>query len=130
MVSALLIMMLLNLGQGALPKDVVVVKVAFRYSTYGKADNRASFVAEFKNTGTKIVSAINWHFVFGDSIRGNVLVDEIRFRTDDKPIKPGEKRTYGKRIDYAGFADTVHGNVEIDRVEYADGTFWQRAKRD
>ncbi|MBI3654445.1 MAG: hypothetical protein HY231_25735 [Acidobacteria bacterium] len=130
MFSLLLICGLLLQGGEVQPTDVQVVKYGFRYSTYGTVDNRASFVANFKNLGKRTVTAINWQFVFFDSIRGDRVVDVISFRTDDKPIKAGSQRGYGKRIDYGALPNHIKGYAIIDRVEYADGSFWQRPKPD
>lgn len=107
---------------------MVIKDKLYSFSRYSYGNHiRGEFTAYFTNSGTKIVSAIEWNYIFYDSFRENRVVDEFTFKTTDKPIKPKQTKRFTKRSDYYQ-PDNIKACVSIKRVEYADGTVWINPK--
>lgn len=98
---------------------------AFYMSRYVRNDY-GNFTIQVKNTGTKTISAINWEYILKDSIRGGVLYDHLRFRTDDKEVRPGNTKKFSKNIEDYYTRDHITAEIRITRVEYKDGSVWVR----
>jgi hypothetical protein len=111
-----------------LTPDVQVVEISFRDPEYTRFDSRAPFSIDVKNIGNKVIRAVNWDFILIDSIRGDREYDRFRFRTDDKKIRPGEKKRLTKRIDYHQIPNYIRARAMIMRLEFEDGSFWVRGR--
>ena len=136
-IPLLLLIAMLGLSQNkeydqvANKAGVSIVKASFDDAFYESRHVRsdyADFTIQVKNIGTKSITAIDWHYIFVDSVRGNRLYDHLQFRTDDKRIKPGETKRLRKHIEGYFTPDYVRGRVRIMRVEYDDGSVWVRPK--
>lgn len=106
--------------------DIAVVK-AECYAV-GMAVNWSNFSIKVKNIGTRTITAINWEWHIYDSIRDNYQIDHLKFRTDDKKVKPGETKKFSKDVrdnDYGGFPDNIKAEVSITRIEFSDGSIWE-----
>jgi hypothetical protein len=109
--------------------DMVVTKISWRGATGSGFKPGAAFSIEVKNRSGKTVTAVNWDFYLIDKIRRNQVFDRLSFRTDDKKIEPGKTVRLTKRPDYLNsntLSDNLSAVPQIMRVEYSDGTFWQR----
>jgi hypothetical protein len=91
-----------------------------------------SYVAEIENTGAKAIKAIEWDYVFIEPATQNI-VSHHRFQTSVKIAAGKEKKLTGQSL--APPDRVIHVNapdrplteqVIINRIEYADGTCWQR----
>jgi hypothetical protein len=72
-----------------------------------------------RNVSPKTITAVTYSLEVLDTIRGDRVKDRLTFTTDDKPIKPGETRTFRKRFDY--WTDNAAGRLRIVHVTYEDG---------
>lgn len=77
-----------------------------------------------KNTGAKTVKSINWSVVQFD-LNGQREIKRSNVRTK-KQVAPGETETLTTWSPPVKRSGTVGLRAEIDRVEYSDGTVWQR----
>src|SRR5215212_6104712 len=81
---------------------VLVVKAGWSGADYDPGifyTDRGSFTIHVKNTGSKTIAAVNWDFFLIDSVRDR-LYDHLKFRTDNKKIKPGEIKKLIKTFEY------------------------------
>jgi hypothetical protein len=77
-----------------------------------------------RNTGERTVKSVAWAYVFYiDEKRENEL-RRYQFQTKQK-LQPGEMKFLTERV--AEDAPTSYGTVVIERIEFEDGTTWQRA---
>jgi archaellum component FlaG (FlaF/FlaG flagellin family) len=81
-----------------------------------------------KNTGGKIITAVNYSVYYIDSIRDDRIVDKLTLRTDDKPIKPGQTRKFRKVFDCCHHSSNIGARLVITRVEFNNGTYWEIEK--
>jgi hypothetical protein len=81
--------------------------------------------ALFSNTGTKSIKAVTWEYIiFKDEQETEVLhIYTIRSKT---MLLPGESA----RLDKTGYQlkNSQYMKACVTRIDYADGTIWQRAK--
>lgn len=105
--------------------DLYVVSV----SAFGpNRKGEATFSIEVKNTGQKIITAVDWEYVSHDvngPTRGYAVA---KLRNSDLKISPGEKQKLSRALAYdqklvAGFRVN---KIRIMRVEFADATAWER----
>ena len=73
-----------------------------------------------KNTGEKAVKAFNWDYVLTDPATKKEI-KRYNFR-GKKQLKPGESITLKEIVKPTG----AERKAQITRVEYADGSAWQR----
>jgi hypothetical protein len=108
--------------------DVFVYQV----SAFGPdAKRNSSFTIEVGNTGKKGISAIEWEYNSPEAVAG--YGDHLKFRSSDLKIRPEEKKKLTKEVHHytAGFVSSFSLNtVRILRVEYDDGSTWQRPADD
>ncbi|HEV2913186.1 MAG TPA: hypothetical protein VGX92_07710 [Pyrinomonadaceae bacterium] len=83
---------------------------------------------QLKNAGTKTITAIEWeHVFFTDKDRQKEL---RRFRLKKRSkVGPGEQKFIAQGIDslsYYRLPPAANQSVVINRIEYADGSVWQR----
>ena len=98
----------------------------------GKPGSQYRYITEVKNRGNKIIRAVFWDYQSGDPTSGDTYSHrEIRCGVK---IKPNEKKTLEVfltvPLSRTVAASTGKGPTErvvINRLEFADGTFWQRA---
>lgn len=109
--------------------DVFVAGV----SAFGPDEKgRSTFIIDVNNTGEKVITAIDWEYYKSLSVTDIAKKTLFKFRTDAK-IAPGEKKRLTERVgEYsnklvAGFRLNA---VRVLRVEYADGSSWQRPDED
>lgn len=81
-----------------------------------------------KNTGGKIITAVNYSVYYIDTIRDDRIVDKLTLRTYDKPIKPGQTRKFRKVFDCCHHPSNIGARLVITRVEFNDGTYWEIEK--
>ena len=81
--------------------------------------------AVFRNAGTKPVTFVTWEYVVYEDSHTTKVLRVYKFRSK-APLRPGESARLSKQ----GFGIQHRRRVEarVVRVEYADGTIWQRAK--
>jgi hypothetical protein len=96
--------------------------------------------ASVKNSGVKMIKAVNWMYIFTDPGSGEELARH-RFHTRTK-IRPGQVKELAefdhsppsKVVSAAGLEKSVAQpfveQVVITRIEYGDGTVWQIKKVD
>jgi hypothetical protein len=81
--------------------------------------------ANFRNVGVKPIKSVTWEYVvYEDSDPAKVLrVYKFRSKT---LLRPNESTRLSKQG--LGIQHRRHIEVYVVRVEYSDGTFWQRGK--
>ena len=77
-----------------------------------------------KNNGSRKVKAITWAVVFVDSDTKKEL--EHRTFSVKKSLAPGAEKTLTHYILQSQRLGTITLSTVLDRVEYADGSVWQR----
>jgi hypothetical protein len=91
----------------------------------------SSFTIEVGNNGTKGISAIEWEYHSPEAVAG--YGDHLRFRSDDLKIKPEEKKKLTKEVQHYTISFVTSfalSAVRLLRVEYDDGSVWQRPTDD
>ena len=109
----------------------VFVYGASAYGPDKKGDS--NFTIEIKNTGTKTITAVNWEYILPEMISGYDKGSSVRFRGQDLKFRPDEKRKLTTPVHFYAekFVNNFRLNtLRITRVEYEDGTFWQRPSDD
>lgn len=96
-----------------------------------------SYKVSFRNKGSKEITAIDWDYVFYDLISETELgrrefgseqkiapgkTKEVKFFISSPPVRRISVQTLDKS-ERAGLGE----RIELVRIEYADGTYWQRA---
>jgi len=91
----------------------------------------SSFTIEVGNNGTKGISAIEWEYNSPEAVAG--YGNHLRFRNSDLKIRPEERKKLTKEVQHytsrfvASFALSA---IRLLRVEYDDGSVWQRPADD
>ena len=95
-----------------------------------------SYKVAFQNTGSKEITAIDWDYVFYDMINEAELgrrefgseqkiapgkTKELKFFISAPPVRRISVQALEKN-ERAGLGE----RIELVRIQYADGTFWQR----
>lgn len=108
--------------------DVFVYKA----SAYGPDKERNSnFTIEVGNTGAKTISVIEWEYDSPDTIAGRG--NQLKFRSGDLKLRPEDKKKLTEKVHHYTdkFVTSFRlGTVRILRVEYDDGSSWQRPADD
>lgn len=76
-----------------------------------------------KNSGDKIIKAVDWDYVFFTDLTMEHELKRHKFRTRKK-IAPGEVKFLSEYVDK--HAASKYQKVFINRVEFADKSVWQR----
>ena len=76
-----------------------------------------------RNTGGRTIKAVTWDYVFYEDAKHEREVGRFQFRTKEK-LEPGEMKFLTAYVEKE--APTSFGAVFIERVEFEDGTVWQR----
>jgi hypothetical protein len=101
-------------------------------SAYGSDGKRSSnFTIEVGNNGAKTITAIEWEYGSSERIAGHG--DRVKFRSDELKIRPEERKKLIREIGHytVGFVTSFNlDSIRIMRVEYDDGSSWQRAADD
>jgi len=98
-----------------------------------------SYRALVKNTGTKVIKAIDWTYVFEFDVKGALTVFATDNLSCERKIRPGESKEIdqGKKpADRPGtisvekngkqvLLQPVREYVRIRRIRYADGSVWE-----
>ena len=103
----------------------VFVYTASAIGSDGKRSS--SFTIEVGNNGTKGISAIEWEYHSPEEVAG--YGDLLRFHSGDLKIRPEERKKLTKEVQhYTPRFVTSFGlrTVRLMRVEYDDGSVWQR----
>ena len=90
---------------------------------------RTSFVIEVQNLGEKTITAFDWEYAPAPPIGKYRAGNPLKLRSDEEKIRPGEKKKLTERIgEYTNELVTSFrlNSVRIVRVEYEDGSSWQR----
>jgi hypothetical protein len=91
----------------------------------------SSFTIEVGNNGTKGISVIEWEYHSPEAVAG--YGDQLRFLSRDLKIKPEERKKLTKEVQHytsrfvASFSLSA---IRLVRVEYDDGSVWQRPPDD
>lgn len=91
----------------------------------------SSFTIEVGNNGTKRISAIEWEYDSPEAVAGQG--DHLRFRSNELKIRPEEKKRLTKEVHHYTVRFVTSFNlstVRIMRVEYDDGSVWERPADD
>lgn len=101
-------------------------------SAYGPdKDRNSNFTIEIGNTGRKTVTAIEWEYNSPDDVAGQG--NRLRFLSKDLKLRPEEKKKLVERVHHYTdeFVKSFNlRSVRILRVEYEDGSSWQRPAGD
>jgi len=91
------------------------------------------YQAKFKNTGTKEIRSTVWEYLVWDAEHTEIgrhrFVDITRIRPGKTATLNGYSATPATTVIHAtkgGKDDKVQERVIVIRIEYDDGTFWQR----
>lgn len=104
--------------------DVFVYK-ASAIGSDGK--HSSSFTIEVGNKGTKGISAIEWEYNSPDAVAG--YGHHLKFRSGDLKIRPEERKGLTREVQHYTVSFVTSFNlstVRLLRVEYDDGSVWQR----
>jgi hypothetical protein len=109
----------------------VFVYSASAYGPDKKGDS--NFTIEVKNTGAKTITAIEWEYILPEMVPGYDKGSHLKFRSDDMKLFPEEKKKLASAVHH--YADKFVANFRLDtlrilRVEYEDGSSWQRPSDD
>lgn len=92
-------------------------------------DGDSHFTIEVGNTGTKTINAIGWEYYGSNKTADDVARRNLSFRNEELKLTPDKRSKLTQQIHrytdklVTGFnLDTVR----IMRVEYEDGSSWQR----
>jgi hypothetical protein len=100
-------------------------------SAFGPDKNGDSnFTIEVGNTGGKTITAIEWEYYFPRNVAGYDRRVTGTFRNDKLKLLPDERSKLTQQVHrYTDeFVKSFHlDTVRIMRVEYKDGSPWQRA---
>ena len=103
-------------------------------SAYGPDKNGDSnFTIEVKNMGAKTITVIEWEYILPEMVSGYEKGSHIKFRSDDLKLRPEEKKKLTRPVHH--YANKFVTNFRLDtlrilRVEYEDGSSWQRPEDD
>lgn len=101
-------------------------------SAFGPDKNgNSNFTIELGNTGTKTIAAIEWEYYLSRDVDGSTPRDNRTFRDKKLNLAPDERRKLTQPVHH--YTDRfVTGfnldSVRIIRVEYEDGSSWQRPR--
>jgi len=99
-------------------------------SAFGRdRKGRTSFVIEVHNLGEKTITAFDWEYAPARPIGKYRAGNPMKLRSDEEKIRPGEKKKLTEQIgEYTDELVTSFrlNSVRIVRVEYEDGSTWQR----
>ena len=90
---------------------------------------RTSFVIEVQNMGEKTIIAFDWEYAPAHPIGKYRAGNPLKLRSDEEKIRPGEKKKLTEQVgEYTDELVTSFrlNSVRIIRVEYEDGSSWQR----
>ena len=114
----------------AISAGIDVVNISWTDSgfTWDNDNPKGSFSIDVVNTGTKTITEVSWDFILVDKVRDHEY-DHFKFKTGDKPIKPGQKKRLTKRIQFSTIPDYISAQARIMRVKYDDGSEWARPEK-
>ena len=86
--------------------------------------------AKLKNTGLKTIKAVSWDYVFRDALGERKELKRYRLQSKQQ-VLPGETQLLSRDVELDPKDNTRHittgkQNVEIVRIEYADGSVWRQ----
>jgi hypothetical protein len=108
--------------------DVFIYK-ASAIGSEGK--HSSSFAIEVGNNGAKVISAIEWEYKSPEAVVGSG--DHLRFRSGDLKFRPEQRTSLAHEVQHYSvqFVNSFNlSTVRILRVEYDDGSSWQRPADD
>lgn len=108
--------------------DVFVYKAS---AVGSDGQHNSSFTIEVGNTGMKEISTIEWEYSSPDAVAG--FENPLTFRSTGVKLRPKEKKNLTKEVRYYStrFVSSFNlSTVRIMRVEYEDGSSWQRPAND
>jgi hypothetical protein len=79
-----------------------------------------------RNVGTRTIKFVTWDYVFYSDAKHERETQRFKFRSKDT-IAPGEMKFLSESVREA--APTAYGTVVVERLEFDDGTSWQRASK-
>lgn len=94
----------------------------------GRVFNGYQSSLHLKNVGTKTITAVEWQHVFFTDKDKQKELRRYKFRKKTK-VEPGKQKFLAQRIhseSYSELPTRQQQSVVIDRIEYSDGSVWQR----
>jgi hypothetical protein len=79
-----------------------------------------------RNVGTRTIKFVTWDYVFYSDAKHERETQRYKFRSKET-VPPGEMKFRSESVREP--APTSYGAVVIERIEYDDGTSWQRASK-
>ena len=104
--------------------DVFVYKAA---ASGSDGQHGSSFTIEVGNMGKKVISAIEWEYNPPEAVVGDR--GHLKFRNADLELQPQEKKSLTREVRQYTVNLVASFNlstIRILRVEYDDGSAWQR----
>lgn len=104
--------------------DVFVYKAS---ASGSDGQRRSSFTIEVGNNGKQGINAIEWEYASPEAVAG--YGDHLKFRSGDLKLKPEERKKLTREVQHYTVSFVTSFNlstVRILRVEYDDGSVWQR----
>jgi len=143
-----------TIDDNQLAPDVSILSFDWKYAGYGRAETvsendripansstaykisrRTIYVFKYtarvtlKNSGAKTIKSVSWDYVFADAKDQKELK---RYKLQSRQqILPGQTQAVSRDVGLDPKDNTQHisigkQSVEITRIEYADGSVWQR----
>jgi hypothetical protein len=79
-----------------------------------------------RNVGTRTIKFVTWDYVFYSNAKHERETQRFTFRSKDT-IAPGEMKFLSESVRES--APTTYGDVVIEKIEFDDGTSWNRASK-
>ncbi len=76
-----------------------------------------------KNSGTRKIKVVTWDYVFFEDAKREHEIKRFQFRTKET-IAPGEMKFLSEYV--SNEAPSSYAEVVIDKLEFEDGSSWQR----
>jgi hypothetical protein len=84
---------------------------------------RRETYALVRNTGTRKIKTVTWDYIFYETAKHEHEIKRFEFRTKET-IAPGEMKFLSEIVGEG--PPSSYGVVVIQRIDYDDGTSWQR----
>lgn len=92
-------------------------------------DGDSHLTIEVGNTGTKTIAAIEWEYYAANDAAADSVRRNVSFRSEDLKLTPDKRSKLTRRVHHYSDKFVTSFNldtVRITRVEYEDGSSWQR----
>jgi len=114
-----------RLPEEAIPRSEMDPRSGRRGETTQQEITRQETYALVKNVGVKTTKAVDWEYIFFSDADEQKELKRYQFHTKIK-IAPGDIKFLSKDVNQK--AASKRQKVNITRIEYTDGSVWQRAE--